>query len=251
MSKVKKLYSLSKQVEIVDLEAHSLTKCETYERYKTSYIEECRKRRKEEYTFWQQNGKIICLVLFVLLLLGVGSVLCAKIKNQEAGRSTYEVQKKENETFPTITVEEDYHALAEKEQQVENVSPPEIVDKPEDNSSEDKKTETNEAVLDETPEKVPVDEIQEKDDEEADEIPQVETDPVAIEVGMVVSFLGNFHYDTSFAEGIPTKCTAGKAVVTKISLDQVHPYHLESCEEGCTVYGWVNAEDISLDFGAE
>lgn len=61
-------------------------------------------------------------------------------------------------------------------------------------------------------------------------------------LGDEVYFSGNTHYLTANdLRGYP--CRPGRAIVTGI-FDGIHPYHLIRAEESCTVYGWVNADDI-------
>lgn len=61
-------------------------------------------------------------------------------------------------------------------------------------------------------------------------------------LGDEVYFSGNTHYLTANdMRGYP--CRPGRAIVTGI-FDGIHPYHLIRAEESCTVYGWVNADDI-------
>ncbi len=66
-----------------------------------------------------------------------------------------------------------------------------------------------------------------------------------IKVGDIVKYSGTVHYTTSYASGKSRVCKGGKAKVTQISKGKPHPYHLESVEKGCTVYGWVNADKVS------
>jgi len=61
-------------------------------------------------------------------------------------------------------------------------------------------------------------------------------------IGDEVHFAGDTHYITANdIRGYP--CRPGRAIVTGI-FDGIHPYHLIRAEEACTVYGWVDAEDI-------
>lgn len=62
-------------------------------------------------------------------------------------------------------------------------------------------------------------------------------------LGDVVEFAGNVHYTNSYASGVARNCTAGQAEVTAVNLKGEHPYHLVGIN-GCSVYGWVNAEAI-------
>ena len=49
--------------------------------------------------------------------------------------------------------------------------------------------------------------------------------------------------DERFLPLVGYPCRPGRAIVTRI-FDGIHPYHLIRAEEACTVYGWVDAEDI-------
>lgn len=54
------------------------------------------------------------------------------------------------------------------------------------------------------------------------------------------------HYTSSTASGVAYGCKAGQAKVTNKAEGAVHPYHLQAISgKGSTVYGWVNAGDIS------
>ena len=51
---------------------------------------------------------------------------------------------------------------------------------------------------------------------------------------------------SSTASGVAYGCKAGQAKVTNKAEGAVHPYHLQAISgKGSTVYGWVNAGDIS------
>lgn len=63
-------------------------------------------------------------------------------------------------------------------------------------------------------------------------------------VGDIVQFNGAVHYPSSTStKEISAK--AGKVKITIIAKGAAHPYHLVNCGTGSTVYGWVNASDIS------
>ena len=65
-------------------------------------------------------------------------------------------------------------------------------------------------------------------------------------VGDIVNFTGCLHYTSSTASGVAYGCKAGQAKVTNKAEGAVHPYHLQAISgKGSTVYGWVNAGDIS------
>ena len=64
-------------------------------------------------------------------------------------------------------------------------------------------------------------------------------------IGDVVNFKGTKHY-VGAGSSIGAKCKAGKAKITNIKKGYKHPYHLVRVSGGgSTVYGWVNAADIS------
>lgn len=63
-------------------------------------------------------------------------------------------------------------------------------------------------------------------------------------VGDIVDFTGTLHYGSSMAKNGLT-CKAGKAKITLIALNTIHPYHLVRVAGGTsTVYGWVSAADV-------
>lgn len=64
-------------------------------------------------------------------------------------------------------------------------------------------------------------------------------------VGDIVSFTGTRHYVSSTSDK-GSNCKSGTAKVTQIAKGAKHPYHLiYQNGGGATVYGWVNASDIS------
>ena len=79
--------------------------------------------------------------------------------------------------------------------------------------------------------------VVEKDD-------QVEEKTLA--VGMEVDFTGTSHYTSAYKTATRKTCKAGKAKITAIAAGKAHPYHLVAVfGRGSTVYGWVDAADIS------
>lgn len=65
-------------------------------------------------------------------------------------------------------------------------------------------------------------------------------------IGDIVNFTGCLHYTSSTASGVAYGCKAGQAKVTNKAEGAIHPYHLQAISgKGSTVYGWVNAGDIS------
>ena len=73
--------------------------------------------------------------------------------------------------------------------------------------------------------------------------PSTPSIPNVFSIGDVVEFEGNVHYTNSYASGVERACTSGQAEITAMNLKGEHPYHLVGIN-GCTVYGWVNAEGI-------
>lgn len=77
----------------------------------------------------------------------------------------------------------------------------------------------------------------------------VVTPTKVINVGDIVDFKGNTHY-VSANSNVSIACVSGKAKVTRISNGAKHPYHLVKDVSGTsTVYGWVNAADVTSDVG--
>lgn len=73
---------------------------------------------------------------------------------------------------------------------------------------------------------------------------QVEEKTLA--VGMEVDFTGTSHYTSAYKTATRKTCKAGKAKITAIASGKAHPYHLVAVSgRGSTVYGWVDAADIS------
>lgn len=77
--------------------------------------------------------------------------------------------------------------------------------------------------------------------------PVIKPAPAAtVNVGDTVMFTGSLHYSSSYASGVASGCKGGLAKVTAISAGKPHPYHLVAVAgKGATVYGWVNASDVS------
>lgn len=67
--------------------------------------------------------------------------------------------------------------------------------------------------------------------------------------GDIVEFTGNTHYASSNATA-GVKCKPGPAKVTAVAPSGKHPYHLIHTDGTSTVYGWVDAADISGNTGA-
>ena len=65
-------------------------------------------------------------------------------------------------------------------------------------------------------------------------------------VGMEVDFVGNRHYTSSYVTAKGKTCKAGRAKITAVALGNPHPYHCVAVSgKGSTVYGWVDAGDVS------
>lgn len=76
--------------------------------------------------------------------------------------------------------------------------------------------------------------------------PTTSTTTAALKVGDVVDFIGTTHYSNASAKS-GFKCKPGKATITSIYAKGTHPYHLKAVQGGgSTVYGWVDAKDISV-----
>lgn len=72
------------------------------------------------------------------------------------------------------------------------------------------------------------------------------TSTAEIKVGSIVKMNGTTHYTSSYSGAKGVACKGGEAKVTAINKNGAHPYHLIHTGKNCTVYGWVNAEDVSL-----
>ncbi len=69
-------------------------------------------------------------------------------------------------------------------------------------------------------------------------------------VGAVVAFTGTQHYTSSNSTS-PKSCKPGEAKVTAVAKGAKHPYHLiKTTGSASTVYGWVDAADISTGSAA-
>ena len=66
-------------------------------------------------------------------------------------------------------------------------------------------------------------------------------------VGTEVNFTGTKHYTSAYKTATGKNCKAGKANITAIAAGKAHPYHLVAVSgKGSTVYGWVEAADVSV-----
>lgn len=72
------------------------------------------------------------------------------------------------------------------------------------------------------------------------------TGATGLKVGDQVMFTGCLHYTSSYKGATAHACKAGLAKITQIAPKNPHPYHLRAVAgKGSTVYGWVDAKDIS------
>lgn len=66
-------------------------------------------------------------------------------------------------------------------------------------------------------------------------------------VGTEVNFTGTKHYTSAYKTATGKNCKAGKAKITAIAAGKAHPYHLVAVSgKGSTVYGWVDAANVSV-----
>lgn len=66
-------------------------------------------------------------------------------------------------------------------------------------------------------------------------------------VGTEVNFTGTKHYTSAYKTATGKNCKAGNAKITAIAAGKAHPYHLVAVSgKGSTVYGWVDAADVSV-----
>lgn len=70
------------------------------------------------------------------------------------------------------------------------------------------------------------------------------TASTAFKVSNVVEFKGRTHYASSTGTR-GTSAKPGSAKITIVAAGAAHPYHLINDGSGSTVYGWVNASDVS------
>lgn len=78
--------------------------------------------------------------------------------------------------------------------------------------------------------------------------PEKETtqEGAALAVGTEVNFTGTKHYTSAYKTATGKTCKAGRAKITRIAAGKAHPYHLVAVSgKGSTVYGWVDAADVS------
>lgn len=67
-----------------------------------------------------------------------------------------------------------------------------------------------------------------------------------ISIGEEVNFTGSTHYTSSGGNANGKRCKSGRAKVTAVNMSGVHQYHIVAVPGGgSTVYGWVDASDIS------
>ena len=75
--------------------------------------------------------------------------------------------------------------------------------------------------------------------------PKIAAAGSAIALGDIVQFKGGFHYASSNASTSKASTKAGPAKVTSIAKSARHPYHVIHTDGTSTVYGWVDADQIS------
>lgn len=67
-----------------------------------------------------------------------------------------------------------------------------------------------------------------------------------ISIGEEVNFTGSTHYTSSGGNANGKRCKSGRAKVTAVNMSDAHQYHIVAVPGGgSTVYGWVDASDIS------
>lgn len=77
--------------------------------------------------------------------------------------------------------------------------------------------------------------------------PDAQASSQTLTVGMEVDFTGTNHYTSAYKTATRKTCKAGKAKITAIAAGKAHPYHLVAVSgKGSTVYGWVDAADVSV-----
>lgn len=75
----------------------------------------------------------------------------------------------------------------------------------------------------------------------------VQASSQTLTVGTEVNFTGTKHYTSAYKTATGKNCKAGKAKITAIAAGKAHPYHLVAVSgKGSTVYGWVDAADVSV-----
>ena len=75
--------------------------------------------------------------------------------------------------------------------------------------------------------------------------PKTAANSSAIALGDIVQFKGGPHYVSSTATSYQASTKAGPARVTAIAKSARHPYHVIHTDNTTTVYGWVDASQIS------
>ena len=69
-----------------------------------------------------------------------------------------------------------------------------------------------------------------------------------ISIGDIVQFAGGYHYPSAGStKGTTVK--AGPAKVTALSAGSKHPYHIVHTDKTSAVYGWVDADKVSISAG--
>lgn len=80
--------------------------------------------------------------------------------------------------------------------------------------------------------------------------PSTPSTPAAgLDIGTVVNFAGGKHY-TSANAASGSSAKAGPAKITAMSANAKHPYHIIHTDATSNVYGWVDADTISVEGGS-
>lgn len=214
MEEIRKLYEIKEDLEKADLEAYRLEREAFRKREKKEYRKNALIQEREHIPKYLQRRN---LPLEAGLLLGIVIVVAATLTNPDALKLNTNVSALESETEGKI---DDDGQLAQAGDMEELGT-----------------------VLKEAGQAVRAGEEKEIVKEEKKKKKKKEKKVIA--VGDVVIFSGDTHYTSSYQSGASQRCNGGKAKVTRINQAGIHPYHLESAEKGCTVYGWVDAEDVA------
>lgn len=216
MEEIRKLYEIKEDLEKADLEAYRLEREAFRKREKKEYRKNALIQEREHIPKYLQRRN---LPLEAGLLLCIVMVVAATLTNSDALKFNTNVSALEGETEGKI---DDDGQLAQAGD----------MEKPD-------------TVLKEVGQAVSAGEEKEIVKEEKKKKKEKKKEKNVIAVGDVVIFSGDTHYTSSYQSGASQRCNGGKAKVTRINQAGIHPYHLESAEKGCTVYGWVDAEDVA------
>lgn len=234
MKKIRDLYndSISEDLQAEDIVNERL---KLYSEYKKDYIRRCKEERRLRYSFFQRNKFFLIAVLPV-----VGLIIVLTI--------AFSMKESEHTSSASIVNEDDY--FVENTEVVENSLQDIDNNETDDNSIlNDDQVESEVDELAEVTENQLDDENTSYDELENDssQIGDLDTTVEEIVVGSRVKFIGDTHYTSSSANAEGTVCASGDAIVTKISEGSAHPYHILSIDNGTSVYGWVNSEDVIIE----